>query len=182
MATDFLAQLDPDFAAVVRQVLAATEAKGITMRPNSAARSPWEQAKLWRQSRSTEQIRAAGQQMKDEGAPWLADVLAAVGPQHGDHVTNALPGKSAHQYRLAVDCFWLRNGEAEWQDMTGYRIYATQAQSFGLTPGMFWTTFVDPPHLQHGSMDSLPSHSWAMIDADMYRVWGNTPSGQSSRP
>src|SRR5258707_1340603 len=130
MATDFLAQLDPDFAAVVRQVLAATEAKGITMRPNSAARSPWEQAKLWRQSRSTEQIRAAGQQMKDEGAPWLADVLAAVGPQHGDHVTNALPGKSAHQYRLAVDCFWLRNGEAEWQDMTGYRIYATQAQSF----------------------------------------------------
>jgi len=83
--------------------------------------------------------------MKDEGAPWLADVLAAVGPQHGDHVTNALPGKSAHQYRLAVDCFWLRNGEAEWQDMTGYRIYATQAQSFGLTPGHVLDDLRRPP-------------------------------------
>ena len=55
--------------------------------------------------------------MKDEGAPWLANVLAEVGPQHGAHVTNALPGKSAHQYRLAVDCFWLLNGEAEWENM-----------------------------------------------------------------
>ena len=32
--------------------------------------------------------------MKDEGAPWLANVLAEVGPQHGAHVTNALPGKA----------------------------------------------------------------------------------------
>ena len=149
MATDFLAQLGSDFAGVVRQVLAATEAKGITMRANSAARSPWEQARLWRQSRAIEQITAAGQQMKDEGAPWLTGVLAEVGPQHGDHVTNALPGKSAHQYRLAVDCFWLRDGEAEWHDMTGYRIYATEGQNCGLSAGMFWTTFVDPPHLQH---------------------------------
>lgn len=182
MTTDFLAQLDPDFAAIVKQVLVACEAKGITMRPNSAARSPWEQAKLWRQSRSIEQIKAAQREMEDEGASWLADVLDEVGPQNGRHVTNALPGKGAHQYRLAVDCFWLRDGRAEWEDMTGYRIYATEAQSRGLSAGMFWTSFVDAPHLQHGSMDNLPSRSWAMLEADMYRLWGNTPSGQWGRP
>jgi peptidoglycan L-alanyl-D-glutamate endopeptidase CwlK len=182
VATDFLAQLDPEFAAVVRQVLADCQTRGITMRPNSAARSPWEQAKLWRQSRATEQIQVARHQMENEGAPWLANVLAEVGPQHGDHVTNALPGKSAHQYRLAVDCFWLLNGEAEWEDTTGYRIYATVAQGLGLSAGMFWTSFVDPPHLQHGSMDNLPSRSWAMLEAEMYRIWGNTPSGQWGRP
>jgi peptidoglycan LD-endopeptidase CwlK len=182
VATDFLSQLDPAFAAVVRQVLADCQTKGITMRPNSAARSPWEQARLWRQSRATEQIRAAGKQMKDEGAPWLANVLAEVGPQHGAHVTNALPGKSAHQYRLAVDCFWLLNGEAEWENLTGYRIYATAAKERGLSAGMFWTSFVDPPHLQHDSMDDLSSRSWAMLEAEMVRIWDSTPSGQWGRP
>ena len=182
MATDFLSQLDLEFAAVVRKVLAACEVKGITMCPNSAARSPWEQAKLWRQSRSAGQIQAAQQQMRNEAASWLADVMDEVGPQNGRHVTNALPGKSAHQHKLAVDCFWLLDGKAEWDDLTGYRIYATEAQSLGLTAGMFWTSFVDPPHLQHASMDRLSSRSWAELDANMYSRWGNTPSGQWGRP
>jgi len=182
MATDFLAQLDPAFAETARQVLTACEARSITMRPYYAARSPWQQAKLWRQSRPTEQIQAARHRMTDEGAPWLANVLDEVGAQHGDHVTNALPGKSAHQYKLALDCFWLVNGEAEWEDTTGYRIYATVAQDHGLSAGMFWTSFVDPPHIQHGSMDNMPSWSWAAVEADMYARWGNTPSGQWGRP
>ena len=182
MATDFLSQLQSDFATVVRAVLVECAAKSIVMRPYSAVRSPWQQAVLWRQSRSIEQITAAATTMRNQGAAWLADTLLAVGPHHGDHVTNALPGRSAHQYRLAVDCYWFRDGEAEWQDMTGYRIYAMVAQANGLSPGLFWTTFVDPPHVQHGSMDDLPGRSWAMIDAQMYALWGNTPTGQWGRP
>ena len=54
-------------------------------------------------------------------ANFLASVLDGVGPQHGPHVTNALPGLSWHQWGEAVDCFWtewlgrvVRQHEGRW--------------------------------------------------------------------
>lgn len=84
------------------------------MRPNAGLRDPFEQAKLWRQSRSIEEILAAIDELRSVGAPFLAHCLESVGPQHGDPVTNAPPGYSWHQWGEAVDCFWLLGGKAEW--------------------------------------------------------------------
>ncbi len=183
MARDFLSELQPQFGDVVRAVLEECAGRGIVMRPYSAARSPWEQAVLWRRSRSKQQVDALVATMQAQGADWLADVMTDVGPQHGTHVTNAPPGRSAHQYRLAVDCFWMKaDGSAEWNDMTGYTIYATIAQQRGLTAGRFWTSFVDAPHLEDGSIANVGSRTWNAVDAEMYALWGNIPSGSWGRP
>lgn len=52
------------------------------------------QAKLWRQSRAIQEITAAIKKLASAKANFLASVLDGVGPQHGPHVTNALPGPS----------------------------------------------------------------------------------------
>jgi hypothetical protein len=182
MRPNILADLDPSFRKTVEKVIAKCKGKGHVMRPISGIRSPWEQARLWRQSRSREEIAALVSTMKAQGAPWLAKQLDRVGPTYGRHVTNAPPGKSVHQYRLAVDCVWVKDGKAEWEDMTAYRIYAAFAVAEGLTAGLNWGSFPDPPHIQHASMDSLGRKAWPWIEAEMERLWGNTPSGQFGRP
>jgi peptidoglycan L-alanyl-D-glutamate endopeptidase CwlK len=59
-------------------------------------RTAEEQAKLWRQSRSTVQIKEKIQKFKDRQLGFLADILEGVGPQYGRHVTNACCGESYH--------------------------------------------------------------------------------------
>lgn len=106
--------LQPEFRQNVLNLIANLAAKGIEMRPCAALRKPDEQAILWRQSRAKEEIEAAIAKLRSQGGDFLADTLQNVGPQHGEHVTNALPGFSWHQWGEAVDCFWVVNGTAEW--------------------------------------------------------------------
>ncbi len=146
--------LDPEFKSKVEQLIDVCRASGVMMRPYSGLRKPSKQAKLWRQSRSTEQINAEIKRLRDADAPFLADVLDKVGPQHGPHVTNALPGLGWHQWGEAVDCFWAVDGRAEWSTerlvdgVNGYQFYAEAARNFGLTAGGFWNSFKDWPHVQ----------------------------------
>ena len=113
------------------------EARGTPMRRTSTLRSPFDQATLWRQSRSKEEIEAKIAELKSQSAPFLADCIARVGPQHGDPVTNAIPGLSWHQWGEAVDCFWLVDGEAEWSPrkeingLNGYQVYARRHRRRG---------------------------------------------------
>src|SRR5215468_9900795 len=89
-----LIDLVPDFREKVGQLLQKCSARGVTMVPNEAVRPPQQQAIYWRQSRSTIEINNAIAMLRNEGAPYLADVLEGVGPQHGDEVTKVLPGNS----------------------------------------------------------------------------------------
>ena len=101
-----LIYLQPKLQEQVRELLDACIARGVEMRPYCTVRDPLDQAKLWRQSRTTTTIATQIKKLRDEKAYYLADCLTNVGPQDGRHVTNAIPGLSWHQWGLAVDCFW----------------------------------------------------------------------------
>lgn len=146
--------LDPAFREKVEALLNKCLQSGVEMRPYFSIRHVDEQARLWRQSRATEEINAAIHILKQAGAPYIAEVLDRVGPQHGPHVTNSLPGLSWHQWGEAVDCFWAVNGRAEWSSsvlvngINGYKFYASSARDAGLEAGGFWSSIKDWPHVQ----------------------------------
>lgn len=62
----------------------------------------------------------------------------------GSHVTNARAFQSWHQYGLAADCAFVRDGklmisEKDPWTMRGYQLYGEVAESLGLTWGGRWT-------------------------------------------
>jgi peptidoglycan L-alanyl-D-glutamate endopeptidase CwlK len=73
-------------------------------------------------------------------SPARQDMLAAMGNQ----VTNARAFQSWHQYGLAADCAFWRDGklvisEKDPWAMRGYQLYGQVAESLGLTWGGRWT-------------------------------------------
>ena len=172
--------LDPAFRAKVEELLTALKAIGVDMRPYFGLRTLEQQAILWRQSRSKEEIAAAIDKLKSANAGFLADVLHSVGPQHGPHVTNALPGLSWHQWGEALDCFWSLNGSAEWSvskiadGINGYKVYANLAKEMGLNAGGHWNSFKDWPHVQMRAAGSPigAGMTLAEIDAVMRKRFG----------
>ncbi|WBU51770.1 M15 family metallopeptidase [Paracoccus sp. SCSIO 75233] len=140
--------LEKDFADKVQKVLGICEEQGYLMVPYFGLRDPWEQARLWRQSRSTTVVNEAIAKLKSQGADFLAAVLRDVGPQGPDQrVTNALPGYSWHQYGNAVDVYRSVGGAAAWSCDPHYKVYAETARDLGLTSGYFWS-FKDCGHIQ----------------------------------
>ena len=81
-------------------------------------------------------------------SPARQDQLA----QAGAHVTNARAFQSWHQYGLAADCAFLREGklvisERDPWAMRGYQLYGEVAESLGLTWGGRWT-MMDFGHIE----------------------------------
>ncbi|GAB4023727.1 hypothetical protein GCM10028808_74830 [Spirosoma migulaei] len=153
MAAD-LNTLVPEFKVKVEQLLENCLKQGIEMRPNEALRGPLKQAIYWRQSRSIEEINKKIKELRVKEAPFLADCLEKVGPQHGKHVTDVIPGVSWHQWGEALDCLWIVKGEAEWSltklvnGLNGFKVYAQEAKKIGIEAGFFWPKFKDSPHVQ----------------------------------
>jgi len=166
-----LDDLIPEFKTRVEELLATCAASGYSMRQFFTLRSPFEQGKLWRQSRSRQQVEARIGELRDKGAAFLADCIESVGPQNGRHVTNAIPGFSWHQWGEAVDCFWLVDGDAEWSTrrkingMNGYANYADHARTLGLTAGGLWPKFKDWPHVQFRS-EANPGQVFSLEEID----------------
>ena len=146
--------LIPEFQAKANQLLANCRARGVEMRPVFTVRTPFEQAKLWRQSRTGEQVRAKVAEFRQKGAPFLAFCIEDVGPSSGPKVTNAPPGLSWHQFGESMDCVWIVNGKEVWDTarkvngVNGFQVYAEEAKKMGLNAGLFWNSFQDPPHVQ----------------------------------
>lgn len=163
--------LTPEFNSKLLELLAACQRLGVEMRPYFGIRTPFEQAKLWRQSRTREEISQKVGELQAQGAPFLAHALESVGPQNGPHVTNALPGLSWHQWGEAVDCFWVVNGQGEWSTVkqaggsNGYRVYAGQALQLGLDAGGLWRSLKDWPHVQLRKAGS-PLGVWGVGEID----------------
>ena len=118
MAAD-LSLLVPAFRTQCRTLIRNCADQQIEMRPNEGLRDPWKQARYWRQSRSIETITAKIAELRNKGANYIAQILVDVGPQHGDPVTNAVPGASWHQWGLALDCVWIVNGARAWHSSSG---------------------------------------------------------------
>lgn len=175
-----LENLDAAFREKVENLLETLNTIGVEMRPYFGVRTPQEQAVLWRQSRSREEIAAGIHRLEQGGANFLARVLNDVGAQHGPEVTNALPGLSWHQWGEAVDCFWAVNGKAEWSasklidGINGYRVYATRAKELGMDAGGFWSSLKDWPHIQFRTAGSPTSAglTLAEIDSEMQQRFG----------
>lgn len=168
-----LRDLTAEFRPRVDVVLEDCAARGVEMRPFFTIRSPHEQARIWRRSRTGGQIGRAIARLRDAGAPWLADVLDGVGPQYGNWGTNALPGQSWHQYGEALDCYWLVDGEVSWDTTdapdNGYRIYAQEAEANGLTS--LGPSIGDWAHIQWRP-DAAPAYDWPTIDRMMRERFG----------
>ncbi len=82
-------------------------------------------------------------------APQRQAELAALGP----HVTRAGAFDSYHQYGLAADCAFVRNGriviaETDPWAFRGYELYGQVAQSVGLAWGGSWRSIRDLGHVE----------------------------------
>lgn len=173
--------LDPEFHASVLKLLAGAYERGVVMIPVCGVRTVFDQAKAYRQSRTSAAITAEAARLKAQGAPFLAEALLSVGPQKGalgQHVTKALPGLSWHQWGLAVDLAWSVDGTILWDldklvnGQNGYKATAELADDYGLhSGGKMWGW--DFPHFQANKFGSPKNlHSLAHIDEAMRRKYG----------
>lgn len=139
------ALVDLDFAETAKRGLAMAEARGAEMLVVCLLRSPAVQARLYRVSRSTAQIRAAGERLERLGYDFLARVLIDVGPQAtSDEVTKALPGQSIHQIGKALDAYPVSGGKIVWtRDSPLWGIYHEGMADVGLVRLSF-----EFPHVQ----------------------------------
>lgn len=164
MASRDIKDLIPKFRPPVKQLLQNCQARGVEMRPSATLRDPFEQARLWRQSRAIEEIKTKIKAFKEVDAAFLAHCLESVGSQNGKRVTDAPPGLSWHQWGESLDCFWVVDGKAEFSisrlvgGVNGYRVYVEEASKLDLTPGGLFKKLKDFPHVQfrpQGSPTSL---------------------------
>lgn len=166
-----LETLTNEFRLKIEDVLSSCKERGFILKPFYAKRSVVEQAKLWRQSRSRDEILTHADIMRRRGAPNLAKLLLDVGPQHGRWATNALPGESWHQWGEAVDCFVLDQNtkRALWSSKhEGYRVYAEEGQKKGLFPGYYWQSD-DAVHIQMRREKPTKIYSWEEVDTIMMK-------------
>ncbi len=180
-----IGSLEKSFGDKFQQLRSDCVSNGFRIVPYDGARSPWQQARYWRQSRSSHQITTQIAKLREDGAPFIATILEDVGPQNGNHVTDALPGQSFHQFRRAIDSYVVspETGRALWRekarDASEYQraieLYA-QYGSFAKKLGMIWGgdwSFGDFGHVQ-GQKKSSPLKefgSWPALDAALRKVW-----------
>ena len=164
--------LNKVFRDKVEELISKCAVDGTYMVPFETVRTPAQQARLWRQSRSTAEIRQEIHKFMNEGAMWLAEVLDKVGPQYGRWVTNALPGFSWHQWGEAIDCFSLRDGKANWDaNHMDYNIYARDAEQLKLVPGHYWKCR-DSVHVQLRPGEVLDYYSIQEVNSKMANSFG----------
>jgi peptidoglycan L-alanyl-D-glutamate endopeptidase CwlK len=116
--------LEPDFRPQVEALIAATEnATGKKWAISDARRSMAQQATIYAQGRT----------------------------KPGKVVSNAPPGSSAHNFGLAVDLWPLTaKGDFDWSASDKlFRVMANIAKEIGLTPGYYFSTIHDAPHVEH---------------------------------
>lgn len=169
-----LALLDPEFRKRVEIILGRvnSETDAYQLRVFYTLRTPKEQAKLWRQSRSSEQIRNTVAMLRRHKANFLADTIYSVGPQHGRWATNAFPGQSWHQWGMAVDSFVVMDGRAVWNSRhAGYQRYAAIGKEEGCTCGAYWRR-ADAVHIQMTDEKVTQLHSWIEINDAMKDRFG----------
>ena len=136
-------------AEVVKQ--ACREAGGFDLLIYCTRRPLEEQARLFRQSRSRRQIDLKIQKYRNRGFPFLADILESVGPCYGEHVTNAGPGESWHNFGQAFDAVPLIGGKPAWNYLKAkpyWDAYGEAVRQAGLYWAGDWLRFREYPHAQ----------------------------------
>jgi len=111
-----------------------------------------EQARLFRQGRTPEQVQAKIDQLRNQGFAQLAKVLAEAKGGQGAKVTFAGPGESFHQYAMAYDCVPLVRGKPVWgtggEGAALWQKVGALGKASGLEWAGEWTRFREFPHFQ----------------------------------
>lgn len=121
MASRSLDDLTPEFRQLAISHKKLCLDKGVDLLIYCTLRDEEEQARIFRQNRTTSAIKKKIQQLKDMGFPKLAHILEDTPPQ--PNVGTALltyfgPGESAHQHGVAYDCVPLVSGKPVWDTNT----------------------------------------------------------------
>lgn len=67
----------------------------------------------------------------------------------GPRVTNAKPGQSFHNYKVAFDFVPIVNGKADWNNTITFRRCGEIAEALGLEWAGRWRTFTELAHCQY---------------------------------
>lgn len=144
--------LRPDMQIKAREVVRLCQQEGVDLLIYCTWRSAAEQARLYRRSRTWQQIQEKADLYLRDGYEGLAEILMAVGPQWGklgEHVTHAGPGESWHQYGQAIDAVPITGGKPDWQaGSPAYRVYAACCREAGLQHASDWSGWTEWPHAQ----------------------------------
>jgi peptidoglycan L-alanyl-D-glutamate endopeptidase CwlK len=85
-----------------------------------------------------------GERTLDEQAKLYAKGRTIPGPK----VTNAKPGQSIHNYKMAFDVVLIKSGEASWEVDKQWKRFAEIAKKYGFKWGGEFKTLYDPPHFE----------------------------------
>lgn len=157
-----LEDLDPQFRDKVERMLESLRSRGFIYRPFFTLRGPEVQARLWAQSRTKTVVSSMARTIENSGAPRLAALLRKVKAGGLPRVTGALPGRSWHQYGLAVDLFREIDGRADWRNAS-YIPLRDECPKFGLVSG---ASFQDWVHVQ-STPEPGPPFSWGEVERRM---------------
>lgn len=114
-----LKEVHPELARRVRELVRRTAQRGITLEVVQGLRTFEYQQALYEQGRT----------------------------RKGPVVTNAKPGRSLHNYGLAVDLCPLSAGKPDWDDARAFAALGAEAQKLGLEWGGTWSK-PDRPHVE----------------------------------
>jgi len=156
VASRDLNDLQPQVTRKAERFLSVCVAANLDVLICCTQRSHEEQARLFRQGRSLNDIEARAEKLAHEfHRPDLAAILMGVGPQHETLiVTWAAPGQSLHYYGLALDGVPMRHGKPVWgrsslEDRERWNQYGDLGESVGLQWAGRWPRGkAEFPHLQ----------------------------------
>lgn len=97
------------------------------------------------------------------------DYLYAQGrTRPGPIVTNAKGGDSLHNYGVAIDVVFVKNGKPSWDNNHPWDKLGFHGKRHGFEWGGDWTTFVDRPHLQMTLGHTLQDFKNKKVDYKRY--------------
>lgn len=136
----------------IRDRFESAAGEGVRLYIESGRRSMELQSSLYRFNRSSEEIEAMAQRLREDyGRADLAQILLDTDPVPNDGtgvVTNAGPGMSAHNWGLAFDAVPVVDGVKIWNDQNLWNLLGEAVRASGMWWGGDWPTFVDRPHVQ----------------------------------
>ena len=149
MASRSLNDLTPRMKEKALHVQLDCKKSGVELLIYCTLRSLEEQAIAYRQSRPYPVIAKKMLKLKMDGYGYLADIIEKVGPQSGPHVTNAAPGESWHNYKMAIDAVPVKNGKLLWEDdAPEWEVYGNVVKMNSLTWAGSWRGWNEKPHAQ----------------------------------
>jgi len=152
MASRKLGDLSKDIQEKAESIIkACNEAGGFDLLIYCTLRPLDEQARLYRQSRSRQKIEQKMDKFRKRGFGFLADIIENVGPCTGEHVTNAAPGESWHNYGFAFDAVPLIGGKPAWNYLKAknqWDAYGEAVRQVKLHWAGDWIKFREYPHTQ----------------------------------